>query len=168
MDQLLFKRVKRIVDSCAVSVDGHRYVPASRESAGAMYLANRSSVIVAYDENAPAEAIATDLDGNKIADLKIEELMPHSAEANPRIAESMQQRRGLRNAMKDTEREIKRQAKMLGHVSAEDAVRRLELPQVVGLPLSQRVPDRPAPSNHAVAPASAAEIADAAMRLIRQ
>jgi putative transposase len=173
LDQLLYERVKRRVDSCAVRLPGRRYIAANAESAAAMYLANETDIIVCYDPHARTEAIATDLDGKKLADLKEEQLVPHSDAAQPMIADSMQERRRLRNAMKETEQHIKRTAKALGHTSAfEDLRARAELPKAAGgfqSPfITQRVgSERIQPHENAVAPASAAEIAEAAMRFLR-
>jgi putative transposase len=166
LDQLLWERAQRRVDSCAVTFGGRgsekrRYLPADRESAAKMYVANETDVIICFDPNSPSEAIATTLDGVKIADLKAEQLAPHSEEAAPMIAESMQQRRQLRNAMKDTERHIKRKAHELGSKSSfEDLHERSMLPAAIGGLLSQRVSKRPQPDNNAVAPPTAGQIAD--------
>jgi putative transposase len=174
LDQLLWERAPRRVDSCAVTFGGRgsekrRYIAADKDSAGALYLANETEVIVCFDPNSPDQAIATTLDGVKIADLKAEQFAPHSNAAAPMIAESMQQRRQLRNAMKTTERHIKRMARALGYKSAyEDLRERAMLPEAVNGLISQRVSKRPKPDNSAVAPASAAQIASSVLeRLMR-
>lgn len=170
LDQLLYERAQRRVDSCAVRMPGRRYIGADDASAAALYLANETDIIVCYDPHAPEMAIATDLNGKKLADLKLEQLVSHSDAAQPVIAESMQQRRRLRNAMKDTERSIKSAAKALGHTSAfEELHGRAMLPEAVGCFTTQRAGvDRVRPDDNAVAPPSAAEIAEKAMRFFQQ
>jgi hypothetical protein len=175
LDQLLYERAQRRVDSCAVRMPGRRYIGADEASAAALYLANETDVIVCYDPHAPEAAIATDLDGNKIADLRPETLTAHSSEAHPQIAASMEQRHHLRNAMKNTERQIKRSARQLGYTSSAEDLRSrsLQLPAAVGdyaaSFTTQRVgSERVQPDDHAVAPASAAEIAESALRFLRK
>jgi hypothetical protein len=190
LDTLLWERTTpHKVDSCAVEFGGgsgerRRYIAADAESAAQMYLANRTDVIVCYDPYESERAIATTLDGVKLANLKQEQFTPHSELAGPHISESMQERHRLRKASKATTQEIKLTARSLGHVSAYDNLRQraLEsLPVAVGDSIdrsrsmdsvmqltSQRLPKMPRPDDAAVAPPSAAQIAQSALTMLKE
>jgi hypothetical protein len=190
LETLLWERTTpRKVDSCAVEFGGRaserrRYVAADHESSASMYKANDTDVIVCYDPHTPERAIATTLDGVKLANLKQEQFAPHSELARPQISESMQERHRLRKASKATAREIKLTARSLGHVSAYDDLRQrtlAALPVAVGDSInrsqsmdsvmeltSQRLPKMPRPDDTAIAPPSSAQIAQSALTMLKE
>ena len=72
---------------------------------GKLYIRDQD-VLLCYDPHDLDQAVIADLDGRMIAQVKAEVLQPHSAEAIPAIAASMQERRRLRNATVATVRQI--------------------------------------------------------------
>jgi hypothetical protein len=190
LDTLLWERTApHRVDSCAVEFGGRagerrRYIAADSESSASLFLANDTKVIICYDPHTPEQAIATNLDGVKLANLKQEQFAPHSELAEPQIAESMQERHRLLKANKATTREIKLTAHRLGHVSSYDDLRQralAALPVAVGDSInrsqsmdavmqltSQRLPKMPRPDDTALAPPSSAQIAQSALTMLKE
>jgi hypothetical protein len=76
---VLCRRATRLVESSAVRIEDRRYIGTNAASAAALYLANETEVIICYDPNSPQKAIATNLNGKKIADLRDETLTARSA-----------------------------------------------------------------------------------------
>jgi hypothetical protein len=111
---LFYERKVCKVDSCAVRLNKRRYVGASAEATSALMLRNLESVQVAYDKNDPSVAVALDNDGNVIATLRQETLVPHSAEAKPIIAESMAERRRMQKSLTGDIRSLTDAARSMG------------------------------------------------------
>lgn len=133
LGQLLWETKKCLVTNTGITLNKRRYVPANPESSGVLHLANRTDVLVCYDPHDPDNAIVADLDGRPIAQVQADILLPHSAEAGPAIAASMQQRRRLRNATVSTVRQIHQNVAMMGHKSdLQHLHERALLPAAVG------------------------------------
>jgi transposase InsO family protein len=146
LGQLLWETKKCLVTNTGITLNKRRYVPANPESSGVLHLANRTDVLVCYDPHDPENAIVADLDGRPIAQVQADILLPHSAEAGPAIAASMQQRRRLRNATVSTVRQIHQAVAMMGHKSdLQHLHERALLPAAVGDSIVHRMTDpRPA------------------------
>jgi putative transposase len=133
LGQLLWETKKCLVTNTGITLNKRRYVPANPESSGVLHLANRTDVLVCYDPHDPDHAVIADLDGRPIAQVQADILLPHSAEAGPAIAASMQERRRLRNATVSTVRQIHQNVAMMGHKSDLQILHeRALLPAAVG------------------------------------
>ncbi len=117
LDTLLWRREKRLVRECAVTVAGRRLIGASAYAAEVLYRANETEVIVCFDPNAPELGVVTDLDGHKLAEVRAERFATQSDAAGPMIAASMQQRRELRNNTAESIRQLRKQVVIRGHVT---------------------------------------------------
>jgi hypothetical protein len=115
IEELFWERKAVRVRETAVTLHKRRYMGISAVDSNQLYLANESQVFIQYDPNDLDRAVITDLDGHKLASVQAERLMPQSAEANPQIAESMQLRRGQRNASMDAIRGLRRNVADMGH-----------------------------------------------------
>lgn len=143
LDTLLWRRERRTVRRCAVTIDKTRLVGNDPFSAEQMYRANDGEVIVAFDPNAPQYGIVCDLDGNKLCAVRAEVLAPHSAEAAPLIASSLEEGRGLRNMTAESLRRLRKDVARAGHkTEVQLLAERAQLPAAVGDVLTQ--PVRPA------------------------
>lgn len=111
---LFYERARRKVDSCAIRHNNRRYIGATAEAANALLLRSQEEIWIAWDQNDPATAVALDEDGNVIAPLKVETLMPQSDEARPFIAESMAQRRGMQRRLAEGIRNVGAAARAMG------------------------------------------------------
>jgi hypothetical protein len=142
--QLLWETRKCLVRNTAITLNKRRYVPADPHSSGALHLANRKDVLVCYDPHDPERAVVADLDGRPIAQVRAEVLQPHSADAEPAIKASMQERRRLRNAAVATVRQIHENVAMMGHKSdLEHLHERALLPAAVGDSIVHRMATKP-------------------------
>jgi transposase InsO family protein len=140
LDTLLWRRERRLVRNCAVTIDKRRLIGDSPFAANAMYVANESEVIVAFDPNAPEYGVVTDLDGHRLCAVRAELLAPHSAEAAPLIEASLQQGRGLRNDMAASVRQLRKDVTRAGHqTQIQILAERAQLPAAVGDHITQPV-----------------------------
>ena len=161
---LMAEYEKRQVRECAVTLRKRRYMPRpeDRLAWAAMDEANEREILIAYDPADLDFAAALDLDGRFLAWLEAEVLLrfaPGDPETQARIGDSMQTRRGLEKAHKQTLKEIAATARADGARSAEEMLYgRLQLPAVTGAVITQRKPGM-RPDKEAVAPMSAADIA---------
>jgi putative transposase len=161
--QLLFVNQKRRVRECTVTLNGRRYSPANPQSSAVLHLANETEVLICYDPHDLDAAVIADLDGRPIAEVKAEILQPHSAEAQPAIAASMQERRRLRNATVHTVRQIHQNVANLGHKSDLQLLHeRATLPAAVGDSIVHRLtsPNTPPTEQRVSAPRYAQDIAN--------
>jgi hypothetical protein len=161
---LMAEYERREVRECAVTLNKRRYMarPEDRLAWAAMHEANEREILIAYDPCDPESAAALDLDGRFIAWLEAETLLrfaPADPETRRQIGESMEIRRGLEKATKNSIRAIAAAARNNGAQSAEEmAYSQLQLPAATSPVISQRAP-RLRPDKTAVAPASASDIA---------
>lgn len=133
LEGLLWERKKVTVRNMAITLNKRRYMASSPESSAAMYLKNTEEVLVCYDPHDLDQAIVADLDGRKIAEIQAEVLLPHSAEAGPMIAASMQERKRLKKATVSTVRRINDNVANMGFKSdLERLHERALLPMAVG------------------------------------
>lgn len=156
--QLLWENQKRRVRECAITLNNRRYVAANPESSATLHLANETEVLICYDPHDLESAVIADLDGRPIAEVRAEMLLSHSAEAQPAIAASMQERRRLRNATVATVRQIHQNVALMGHKSdLERLHERALLPAAVGDSIVHRM--KPEPSTAPSAPRYSHDIA---------
>lgn len=142
--QLLFESQKRRVRECTVTLNGRRYQPANPQSSATLHLANETEVLICYDPHDLEQAIIADLDGRPIAEVKAEILQPHSADAQPAIEASMQERRSLRKRTILTVKQIHQGVAMLGHKSDLQLLHeRAVLPAAVGDSIVHRLTSPP-------------------------
>lgn len=151
------------VDSCAVRLNRRRYVPRNEDRAawGAMHEQNERRVLVAYNPTDPEFAVALDLDGHYLAWLVVEQLVrfaPNDAAVQRQIGESMEIRRGLEKATKQTLQTIEIAARANGAKSAEEMLYDRLQPAVVGGAITHRK-SRLAPVKRAEAPMTPAQVA---------
>lgn len=160
LDQLFYERERRRVRECSVTLSGRRYMASDEQGSAALYLANEQDVLICFDPHDLDRAIVTDLDGRKLADVQAETLAPNSAEAQPMIAASMQERRRLRNATAATIRKIHSDVAMSGHKGDLERFHEAALlPMAVGDNITHRAPQRPAQTPSAAAPRYSHDIA---------
>ena len=157
---------RRRVRECAVTLNKRRYTPApeDRDAWAAMHEANETEVLVAYNASDPEYAVVLDLDGRKVLGwLQAEQLLrfaPWDEQTQEQIGESMEIRRGLEKATKQSLAVITGAARKLGARSAQETLYgRLQLPAAVDQLVTQSKP-RLRPDTKAQAPKSAAEIAE--------
>jgi hypothetical protein len=132
------------VRECTVTLNGRRYTAADPHSSATLHLANETEVLICYDPHDLDAAVVADLDGRQIAQVKAEVLLPHSAEAQPAIAASMQERRRLRNATVSTVRQIHHNVANMGHKSDLQILHeRAMLPAAVGDSIVHRLTTPP-------------------------
>ena len=161
---LMAEYERRKVHECAVVLNKRRYTPRpeDRLAWAVMHEANEREILIAYDPGDLACAAALDLDGRFMAWLEVEEYLrfaPGDAETQRKIGESMEIRRGLEKATRQSIATISAQARANGAKSAEEALySRLRIPAAAGEVITQRKP-RLKPSKTAVAPQSASDIA---------
>jgi hypothetical protein len=142
--QLLWENQKRRVRECAITLNNRRYTAANPESSAALHLANETEVLICYDPHDMENAVIADLDGRPIAEVRAEILLSHSADAQPAIAASMQERRRLRNATVATVRQIHQNVALMGHKSdLERLHERAMLPAAVGDSVVHRMKSEP-------------------------
>jgi putative transposase len=163
---LMAERERREVHECAITLNKRRYAPRSedRMAWAAMHEFNEREVLIVFDPGDPECAAAVTLDGHFIAWLEAEQLLrfaPGDVETQRQIGQSMEIRRGLEKAAKSTLRAIAGAARANGAQSAQESLySRLQLPSPAAGPvISQRKP-RLRPDKAAVAPSSAADIAN--------
>lgn len=155
---LLWENQKRRVRECAITLNNRRYVAANPESSATLHLANETEVLICYDPHDQENAVIADLAGRPIAEVCVEVLLPHSAEAQPAIAASMQERRRLRNATVATVRQIHQNVALMGHKSDLERIHeRALLPAAVGDSIVHRM--KPEPSTAPSAPRYSHDIA---------
>jgi len=161
LSQLLFESQTRRVRECAITLHGRRYTPANPESSAVLHLANETEVLICYDPHDLDQAVIADLDGRRIAEVRAEVLVPHSADAQPAIAASMKERRRLRNATVSTVRQIHHSVAMLGHKSDLELLHeRSTLPAAVGDSIVHRLSAPPTPEQGTSSPRYAHDIAN--------
>lgn len=66
LDTLLWRREKRLVRNCAVTINNRRMIGATSFAVDVLYAANESEVLVHFDPNEPELAVITDLSGHKL------------------------------------------------------------------------------------------------------
>lgn len=161
---LMAEYEKRKVDSCAVTLNKRRYAPRpeDRLAWAAMHECNEREILVAYDPGDPECAAALTLDGHFIAWLEAEQLLrfaPGDEQTQQQIGQSMEIRRGLEKATKNTLRAIAATARSNGARTAEEMLyERLQLPATTAPVITQRKASLK-PDKQAIAPPSATDIA---------
>jgi transposase InsO family protein len=155
LDTLLWRRERRLVRNCAVTVDDSRYIGVNPAAVERLYLSNRSEVIVCFDPNDPDTGVITDLDGRKLCDVQTEILVAHSAEAGPMIEASLRGNRGRRNNMAANVRGLRKRVALNGHKTESQALYEQALPIAVGQNSPQTM-TQPAPSSRRLAQTSSA------------
>ena len=161
---LLAEFVKRKVRECSVQLKNYRYTPApeDRMAWAAMHEANEQEILVGYNLEDPEFAVALTIDGRLIAWLEAEQLIrfaPNDTETQAQIGQSMEMRRGMEKAVRQSLAFIESTARANGAKSPEEYLRsRHQLPATAGIVISQRKPRLKA-AKHAIAPATAADIA---------
>ena len=106
MATLLPERETRKVDSCAISIAGRRYLPASGDTIawGIMHELTTQRVLVLFNPCDMDQVSVADLDGHHLCTLQAEVMMRQSddAETRERISASMRQRRALLRGTRDS------------------------------------------------------------------
>jgi hypothetical protein len=166
--ELMGERVRRQVRECAVTINKYRYTPRpnDRQAWAAMHEVNScgtgAEILVAYNPSEPEYAIALTLDGRFLAWLEAEQLMlfaPNDFQTQQAIGQSMEIRRGLEKATRQSLQAIAGAARANGARSAQELLYgRLALADGMASVVTQRKP-RIRPDANAMAPASAADIA---------
>jgi len=169
---MLAERERRTVRENAVTWDKRRYVACDQESEEILHDWGGREVDMAFDRNDKESVAILDLDGRLLCWAKVEQLLPQSPEANALVAESMRSRRHLEKGLRESLTGLNRAVANLGMTTPlQDLHARAEqnsaLPVAVGDVLTFR-PTPIKPDNHAVAPASAAEIADSILARIKR
>jgi putative transposase len=162
---LLFDFARRKVRECAVQLFNHRYTPRAedRSAWAAMHEANESEVLIAYNANDPEYVAALDLDGRILAWLEAEATVrfaPWDAGTQDQIGRSMEIRRGLEKATKQSLRVIASAARANGAKSAQELLYdRLELPAALDSLVTQPKPKlKPKPAQAPMTPAAVARM----------
>jgi putative transposase len=162
---LLMDYTRRQVRECAVTIAKRRYTPRpeDRMAWAAMHEANSTEILVAYNATDPEYVAALDQDGRFLAWLEAEDLLafaPWDSETNKKIGQSMEIRRGLEKATKQSLRLIASAARAGGARSAQEMLYdRLQLTDAVETVITQRKlhtssPDEP---QNTLAPGQAAD-----------
>lgn len=160
---LMMDYQRRQVRECAVVIAKRRYTPRAedRPAWAAMHEANETEVLVAFNDTDPEFAAALTLDGHFLAWLECEEMLrfaPWDESTQQKIGQSMEIRRGMEKATKQSLRAIAGAARAKGARSAQELLyNHLELPAAVDQLVTQRKPRRP--DKAAQAPATASDIA---------
>jgi len=171
---MIAEKERRVVRECAVQFSNNRYIGSDEVAAAVLHQMNEREVIVAFDPLWLSDVAILDLDGRLLCWARMEELLPQSSAANEAVAESMKQRRRLERGTRDQLTAIAQANRQIGARSEVELLdeRSRRLPVAVGDFVTQRGLRKCAASaasdNHAVAPASAAEIAKSAMRFIHK
>lgn len=170
---LMAEYERRIVDSCAVSLDKRRYTPRPEDRLGwaAMHHVNTQQILVAYDPADPDHAAALTLDGHFIAWLEAEQLLrfaPHDPVTQRQIGASMEIRHSLEKTDKSTLRAIARSARSRGARSAEEIAYSAILPPSSIAPVISHRKPRLKPDKSAVAPPSATDAAQTFLEGLRK
>ena len=169
---LMCEYERRLVRECAVTIRKRRYQarPEDRMAWAAMHEANEREILVAFDPGDPECAAALDLDGRFLAWLEAEQFLrfaPNDPETQRQIGESMEIRRGLEKATKQSLSLIARAARAQGARSAEEKLYdRLQLPATAEDIITQHKP-RARRDSTAAAPKSAAEIASSFLEAMK-
>ncbi len=171
---MIAEKERRTVRECAVQLNNKRYIGTDDVAAAVLHQMNEREVIVAFDPLWLSDVAILDLDGRLLCWARMEELLPQSPAANEAVAESMKQRRRLERGTRDKLTAIAQANRQIGARSEVEMLdeRSRRLPLVVGDYVTQRGLKKcaagVAPDNNAVAPASAAEIAESAMRFLHK
>lgn len=161
---LMSEFARRKVQECSVRVGNYRYTPRpdDRNAWAAMHEANECEVMVAYNSNDLEFVVALDREGRFIAWLEAEQLArfaPNDPETQKQIGESMEIRRGLEKATKQSLALIANTARANGAKSAEELLySRLQIPTAAGEVVTQSKP-RLRPEKKAQAPMTPAQVA---------
>lgn len=144
--ELFWERQERKVANCAVQIDGNPYVGADTESAGAMYRANDSKVMVAFDPENLGQAVAYDLsDGTPIARLECQTLVARGPDSKQAIQNMIEYRQHLRKRAKQFWREVRTGVPTEVELLRERAGLPIQgLPQPLPPKVIENVPLRPA------------------------
>jgi len=165
---LMAEYQRRQVHECAVTLNRRRYTPRSedRTAWAVMHEQNEREVLIAFNPADPEYAVALDLDGRFLAWLEVEQLVrfaPNDAAVQKQIGESMEIRRGLEKATRQSLQAIEIAARANGAKSAEEMLySRLQLPAAAGEVITHRKP-RLAPTQKAAAPMTPAQVARSLM-----
>jgi putative transposase len=132
------------VRECAVTIERRRYTPRpeDRLAWANMHEATGTEILVAFNATDPEFAAALTPDGHFLAGLECEELSrfaPWDPRTQQQIGQSMEVRRGLEKATKQTLGAIASAARSSGARSAQELLyQRLELPAAVDSLVTQR------------------------------
>ena len=125
LSSLLMEREIRKVDSCAVSLQGRRYVPSTDDlhASAIMHEYTTRKVLVAYDPCDMQSVDIYDTDGHLLCTLQAELLMRQSGdkETRDRISASMQQRRSLMRSTRESLAGLSRAVASSGQPAHADA-----------------------------------------------
>ncbi len=114
---LLAEHTSRKVDSCAVTINRVRYVPADAPSSHRMLERNGQKVTVAYDPIDPAHVVVLDDHLRPVTVLEAETLVrfaPEDPETQRQIATSMQQRGALMRSSREQLQQLTRARRRMG------------------------------------------------------
>jgi putative transposase len=129
LDMLLWRRERRKVRECSVTIEGRRLVGASTFAAEQLYRANEAEVIVCFDPNDAELGVVLDLDGHKLCDVRAEVFTTQGSDAGPLISASLQQSRSLRNNTAASLRNLRKHVAGQGYTTgAQDIAARAQLP----------------------------------------
>jgi hypothetical protein len=169
---LMFDFERRKVSECAVRFRKYRYTPRAedRMAWAAMHEANETDVLIGCNASDPEYVVALDLDGRFLAWLEAEELIrfaPSDAITQAQIGSSMEIRRGLEKATRQSLQVIAKAARANGARSAQELLYgRLQIPAAVDSVVTQSKP-KLRPTKTAQAPSTAADIADSFMEALK-
>lgn len=162
----LAKREPRKIYDCSIRLGKVRYVGMSPSDVASLHDMAEQQVIAAYDPNAPESAAVLTLGGELLCWVKPERLLPHSPEAREDVKEIVAQRKRLRNEVQERIQQVHQLATSTGALTGLQLLERKarSLPIAAGEFLTQRRAC-PRPDDTAVAPPSAADIAERALQL---
>lgn len=161
---LMAEYQKRQVHECAVVLNRRRYVPRNedRTAWAVMHEQNEREVLIAFNPTDPEFAVALDTDGRFLAWLESETLVrfaPNDSAVQGQIAESMEIRRGLEKATRQSLQVIEATARANGAKSASEMLYdRPQLPANAESAITHRKP-RLAPTRKPEAPKTPAQVA---------
>ncbi len=140
---LLAEHTARTVDSCAVTVNKIRYVPADLVSSHIMLERNRHKVTVAFDPIDPGQVAILDEHGRLLTMLEAETLVrfaPEDPETQRQIGASMQQRGELARTAREQIQSLTRARRQLGVRTPLEMLADKTLPAPAEDTITQRAP----------------------------
>jgi hypothetical protein len=136
----LSERKKRLVQECAIRMEGRRYVGVDNAAAAKLHDLAEEEIVIAYDSNDPEGAAVLTMTGHFICWVKREQLLQHSREAKPEVSAIIAQREHLQKRTQNQIDEIHRLASQTGVSNGLEVLERKAnlRPIAVGEHISQR------------------------------
>jgi putative transposase len=173
LSMLLFDRKTAIARRGEVTLNKQQYVPISIQDKAALHLANRESVVVAFDPNDPSLAFALDQHGRSLCALAPKQLSAHplqpTAETALQIAQISQERGRLLKSSAIVIATSHERSALAGHTTELQHLAQLAAvtaPADADLISQKQVRRATRPSDDAHAPASSFDIAAEIMEML--